>query len=169
MERRSVEALVRGLNEGGVRYLIVGGLAVAAHGVLRFTVDVDIVLDFDPENLRRATTALGGLGYRPRAPVPLEQFSDESARRSWVREKGLTVFSLFSPEHGATEVDLFVEAPFDFDAAHARATRIEIASGVSATFVSRGDLIEMKRQAGRPQDLEDVRRLEGGETPGAQP
>ena len=166
MERRSVEALVRGLNDGGVRYLIVGGLAVAAHGVLRFTVDVDIVLDFDPQNLRRATKALGALGYRPRAPVPLEQFCDEAARQSWVREKGLTVFSLFSPEHGATEVDLFVEPPFDFDAAYARATRIDIASGVSATFVGRDDLIQMKRLAGRQQDLEDVRRLEGEGTPG---
>jgi len=166
MERRSVEALVRTLNAADVRYLIVGGLAVAAHGSLRFTVDVDIVLDLEPTNVQKAVAALGSLGYRPRAPVPLQQFADEKSRQVWVRDKNLMVFSLHSPEHGATEVDLFVEAPFDFGPAYARATRLEVASGLEATFVSRADLIEMKRRAGRPQDLADIRDLEQGGPPG---
>ena len=48
MERRSVEAIVEGLNRAQVRYLIVGGLAVVAHGFVRFTADIDLVLDPDP-------------------------------------------------------------------------------------------------------------------------
>jgi len=46
-----VESIVVALNAAKVRFLIVGGLAVAAHGYLRFTADVDLVLDPEPEAL----------------------------------------------------------------------------------------------------------------------
>jgi hypothetical protein len=160
MERRSVEAIVRALNDSNVRYLIVGGLAVVAHGHARFTGDVDLVLDLEPDNAMGAVEALAGLDYRPRAPVPIREFADAARRREWVDSKGLTVFSLSSPAHPATEVDLFVEEPFDFDAVLGRAVRFEVAPGLAATFISRGDLIDMKRRAGRPVDLDDARVLE---------
>lgn len=166
MERRSVEAIVRALNEAGVRYLVVGGLAVVAHGYVRFTADVDLVLDPEPESLRRAIAALDGLGYRPRAPVEFSEFADPVARARWAREKGLTVFSAFSRKHGATEVDLFIEPPFDFSDAYAKASTLELAPGVTATFVGLADLIEMKRKAGRPQDLQDIEALRGLEERG---
>ena len=160
MERRSVETIVGSLNQAGVRYLVVGGLAVVAHGFVRFTADIDIVLDPDPAAMRRAIAALAGLGYRPRAPVPFEEFADPAKRTEWLREKSLTVFSVFSAQHPATEIDLFVETPFDFEPTYARADRFEVATGVEATFVGREDLIAMKRKAGRPQDLKDVAELE---------
>jgi len=160
MDRRSVEQIVDALNRAEARYLIVGGLAVVAHGVVRFTADIDIVLDPDEAAMRRATQALSGLGYKPRAPVDLAEFVDESKRKAWIRDKGLTVFSLFSPAHSATEVDLFVETPFDFESVYARARRFEVAPGLEATFVGLADLIEMKRKAGRPRDLEDISNLE---------
>ena len=111
MDKSSVEAIVGAMNEAGVRYLIVGGMAVVAHGYVRFTADLDLILDLRDDNLRRAVDALGGQGYRPRAPVPLVDFVDAGKRAQWVREKQLTVFSLDSPRHPRTEVDLFVEAP----------------------------------------------------------
>ena len=160
VERRSVETIVRALNEAGVRYLIAGGLAVVAHGFVRFTADVDMVLDLDAENVRRAVSALSSLGYRPRAPVPLERFAEAQERSRLVSERGMTVFSLFSPGHVATELDLFVELPFDFELVYARAARLEVAPGTPAPFVSIEDLVEMKRKAGRPQDLLDIERLE---------
>jgi hypothetical protein len=160
VERRSVEAIIRGLNQAGVRYLVVGGLAVVAHGHARFTGDVDLVLDLDPDNALRAVEALAALDYRPRAPVPIREFADPVRRREWVESKGLTVFSLASSAHPATEVDLFVEDPFDFAATHARAARFEVAPGLAATFIARADLIAMKRRAGRPVDIEDARVLE---------
>jgi hypothetical protein len=160
VKRQSVEMIVSTLNAAGVRYLIVGGLAVVAHGFTRFTADVDLVLDPDPAGLRRAIGALTSLGYTPRAPVPFADFEDPDKRARWIRDKGMTDFSAFSREHPATEIDLFVEPPFDFEQAFSRAVRFEVAPGVEATFVGRADLIEMKRLAGRPQDLEDIAGLE---------
>lgn len=159
MERRSVEAIFEALNGCGARYLVVGGLAVVAHGYVRLTADIDLVLDPDPVALRRAIAALAALGYRPRAPVEFADFADPVKRRLWAREKGLTVFSVFSPGHRATEVDLFLETPFDFERAYTRGARFQLADGVAGTFVGLEDLIEMKRAAARPQDLEDVESL----------
>ncbi len=160
MERRSIETIVESLNRAGVRYLVAGGLAVVAHGLVRFTADLDLVLDPDPDATRRAIDTLSGLGYRPRAPVGFTDFADPEKRRTWFREKGLTVFSVFSDEHPATEIDLFVETPFDFERAYGSAARFEVGPGIAATFVGLADLIEMKRKAGRPQDLQDVAGLE---------
>ncbi len=159
MQKESVESIIRALNEAAVRYLIAGGLAVVAHGYVRFTADVDLILDFEDGNVRRALAALAALGYRPRPPVPIEQFAEPSMRRWWIEEKGLTVFSLNSPGHQATEVDIFVEAPLDFDAAYPSAFRVEVAANVAATFLSFDDLVALKRKAGRPQDLADIDQL----------
>jgi len=172
MERHSIEAIVSALNRANVRYLIVGGLAVVAHGYVRLTADIDLVLDLEAGNVARALPALKQLGYRPRAPVQLEEFADPQKRAEWVRDKGLTVFSLYSAEHVATEVDLFVEAPLDFEAAYAAAAAMEVAPGLVATFVGLSDLLRLKRQAGRTQDRLDIEQLEalhrarGGGHPG---
>jgi hypothetical protein len=166
MERRSVELIVRSLNEARVRYLVAGGLAVVAHGYVRFTADVDLLLDLAPDNAARAVRALAGLGYRPRAPVPIEDFARPEQRAVWMRDKDMMVFSLFSPDHPATEIDLFVDPPIDFERAWTAAARMEVAPGVEAIVLGRADLIEMKRRAGRPVDIEDARHLEAqGEPP----
>ncbi len=161
MDRGGVEAVIRSLNEAGVRYLVAGGLAVVAHGFVRFTADVDLLLDMDEDNLRRAVAALARMDYRPRAPVPFSEFADAEKRREWVRDKGLTVFSVFSPRYPATEVDLFVESPLDFATAYAAAVRIDVAAaGITATVVGFDDLLRLKRRAGRPQDLVDIENLQ---------
>ena len=160
VKRSSVESIISELNAAGVRYLVVGGLAVVAHGYVRFTADIDLLLDLEESNLNRALVALEGLGYRPRAPVPLEGFVDAGTRKAWVRDKGLTVFSLSSDLHPATEIDLFAEDPLGFGEAYSRAVSMEVAPGVPATFVGLSDLIRLKRAAGRPQDLLDIESLE---------
>lgn len=159
MEKQSVETVVRSLNDAGVRYLIVGGLAVVAHGHVRFTADMDLILDLDLGNVRKAVAALSKLGYRPRAPVRIEEFADAPTRERWVKEKGMRVFSLWSSEHQATEIDLFAQAPFDFADAYACAARLEVSPGLPATFVDLDRLLELKGQAARPRDLQDIERL----------
>jgi hypothetical protein len=163
MEHASVAAVFRALNESSVRYLVVGGFAVVAHGHTRFTADIDLVLAMDLSNLERAVDAFSRLGYQPRAPVPIRDFCDEVRRAQWIAEKRLVVFSLWSPSHPLTDIDLFVASPFrNFDDVYGRALRAEVAPGVTATFVGKSDLIKMKRDAGRRKDLEDLRDLSDG-------
>jgi len=160
MTRKSVEVVVAALEAANVRYLIVGGLAVVAHGYVRFTADLDLVLDPDPAALRRAISALTDLGYRPRVPVDFNEFADPARRAEWIRDKGMIVFAIQSADHSWTEVDLFLEAPFDFEVAYARAARLAIGSSPTATVIGFDDLIAMKRKSGRPVDLTDVTMLE---------
>ena len=87
MEIRSIETIVRALNAAKAQYLIVGGLAVNAHGYERFTRDVDLVIGLQRENILRALRALQAIGYNMRIPVTPEQFADPALRDQWRREK----------------------------------------------------------------------------------
>jgi hypothetical protein len=53
MKLASFEAIIRALNQAGVRYIVVGGLAVIAHGFGRTTYDVDLVIELNPSNIKR--------------------------------------------------------------------------------------------------------------------
>jgi hypothetical protein len=160
MRLQSFEAVVSALNDAGVRYLIAGGLAVNAHGYLRFTHDVDLVIQLVPDNVVLAFQALEALAYRPIVPVAASEFADLDTRKAWIEEKGMTVLNFNSEIHREMPVDLFVEEPFDFDAEFERSLRGEVLPGLFTRFVSIDTLMSMKRVADRPRDRDDVQHLE---------
>jgi hypothetical protein len=159
MDRTSLEIVFRALGDGKVRYLVVCGLAVLAHGFLTVTQDVDLVVDLCPPNPERAATVLEALGFRPAVPVALAEFADPEARARWTNEKQARVLPLFSDTHRTVRVDLFIESPFAFDQAMSRCHEAEIGPGLRVSFVGLQDLPAMKRAAGRPRDLIDIERL----------
>ncbi len=159
MEVRSVEAIVRGWNQAGVRYLIVGGLAVVAHGYVRFTADFDVILDFNRDNLQRAADVLEKSGYLPRIPAQLVDLSEEETRRDWFERRNMLVFSFWTDQHAMTIIDIFIEHPLNFEEMMSRAVASELPSGEKAIYASLQDLLLMKRSAGRPQDLADIAEL----------
>jgi hypothetical protein len=94
-----------------------------------------------------ALKVFASLGYRPRAPVPLDDFEVPDKRRAWVAEKGLTVFSLWSPDHPATEIDLLVEEPIPFEETYARCSHLKVSLNVEACVIGLEDLLSLKRLA----------------------
>jgi hypothetical protein len=159
MKLASVEAIAAALQRGGVRYLVAGGLAVNAHGYLRFTQDIDLVVQLKPDNILPAFQALATLGYRPAVPVTAEQFADSAQRQQWIREKGMQVLNFHSDQHRPTPVDVFVTEPFDFDQEYRQALEGTLLPGLVVRFVSIPTLIAMKRLANRPRDLDDIDHL----------
>jgi len=155
----SFESLATALEAAGVRYLVAGGLAVGAHGYLRFTKDVDIVVQLIPDNIERMYVALGSLRYKPSVPITMQQFSNSELRQIWVRDKGMQVLQFWSDAHRETSVDVFVTEPFAFDEEYARALVVPLRDQLSIRFVSRDTLIQMKQQADRPQDRADIEQL----------
>lgn len=143
----------------GVRYVVVGGMAVVLSGHVRATVDLDVVVDLEPDAAARAMQALGGLGLLPRVPVEPADFAVPAVRERWIRDKHMQVLSFFDPHHPAREVDVFVAYPLDFDLLVAGAVPTQIGDR-TVPVASRNHLIEMKRAAGRPRDLDDVEALE---------
>jgi predicted nucleotidyltransferase len=152
-----LESLFRDLNDRGGRYVLVGGLAVVLHGHLRATGDVDLVVDLGPDQVTRTLAALEAAGFRPYVPVDASEFADPARRAEWMREKGMLVFSL-RPRTGVPMVDLFLEHPLPFDELWARSVVVSL-RGVPVRVASIDDLIALKRQAGRPEDLSDVESL----------
>lgn len=159
MRINRLETIFNALNHAGVRYIVVGGLAVIAHGFIRVTNDIDLVLSFDTQNLVKGVKALEALGLRPRIPVSAEAFADQSLREKWAVEKNMIVFQMSFFDRDDAPIDIFIRPPFDFENEYARAFHEEIAPGVTVPFVHVDRLIAMKQEAGRPQDIEDIRRL----------
>jgi predicted nucleotidyltransferase len=159
MSDDSLSRICRALGQHNVRYLLVGGHAVGAHGYPRATQDIDLVIALDATNARNAITALSGLNYRPIAPVDAFDFCNERKRASWAKEKNAVVFQLATGNPADQPVDLFIQEPFSFEEEYAKAVLIEYAPGVVTPVVSLPALIAMKAAAGRPRDLLDIEEL----------
>jgi hypothetical protein len=139
--------------------VLVGGLAVLLRGHVRLTIDADLIVDLEPVGARGAVEAALASGFRPVAPVDPFDFADPAKRAEWIHEKGLTVFSWFHQHDPLHVLDYFVSHPTSFPELWARAEQLEFRrTGVRVAAIS--DLVALKRRAGRPQDLEDIARLE---------
>ncbi|MDD5262144.1 MAG: hypothetical protein PHD76_09895 [Methylacidiphilales bacterium] len=159
MEVRSIETIVKTLNDANVQYLIVGGLAVNAHGYERLTVDVDLVIGLQPENITRALYALRSIGYQTRIPVSPEEFANRENREAWRKDKQMLVLQLWSDAHLRTPIDVFVYEPFDFAEEYAKARKEAVFADIQAPVICYETLLAMKREAGRPKDLLDIEAL----------
>jgi len=159
MKLASFEAIVRALNGAQVRFIVVGGIAVIAHGYGRVTRDIDLVIQLQPDAINRAFKALETLGYYPRVPISAAQFADASLRAQWIREKGMKVLNFRSDAHRETPVDLFITEPFDFEEEYRAALIQESAAGLPVRILRLDSLLRMKAAAGRGQDLADIDEL----------
>lgn len=153
------EELLAYLDGAGVRFVVVGGIAVVIHGYARLTADIDLVIDLEAANVNRTIDALTARGFRPLLPVKAADFADEATRREWVETRNLQVFSLVDPATPSITLDLFAREPIPFDELWSRAEVIDL-RGHTIRIASIEDLIRMKRAAARPQDLTDVQALE---------
>lgn len=117
------------------------------------------MFDLAEENLRKAVSALEDLEYQPQVPVALCELANEESRQEWVVEKDAKVLTLFSDAVPGLTVDILLEVPFDFGDAYEKRRVDEPEPGVEASFLGLEDLLVMKEQAGRPQDLADVHKL----------
>lgn len=149
------EILFSALNKEKVRYLVVGGIAVNLYGIERATADIDLVVDLEENNLQKFIKVMKGHNYKPKIPVKLDDFTEKEKRENWIKEKGMTVFSLFDPKNPFFLLDIFVETPFNFDIVYEAREEIH-AEKTIIPLVPIQYLIEMKEKTGRPQDIADV-------------
>ena len=158
--KKEVQQIVEALNNANVRYVVAGGLAVVAHGYLRLTMDIDLVIDLERDNLLRGLNVLETVGYKPRLPVTNEQFADVKIRENWIKDKNMMVFPLWNPSDvNGMVVDIFVKCPFDFEDEYANAKWMEIDGGTQVPVVGLDCLLKMKETAARPKDLVDIEYL----------
>jgi predicted nucleotidyltransferase len=153
------ERVFRLLNEHEIRYVIVGGIAVILHGIPRLTADLDVAIDLEPAQARRAIDALQRTGFVAEIPIDIRQFADENVRRSWIAEKNMKALSLHDGEMPPTVIDILAESPIAFEDLYRRAKLVSL-DEMTLRVASIPDLIALKRLSGRPEDLRDIAELE---------
>lgn len=159
MKLTAFEAVTSALGKAKVRFLVAGGLAVNAHGYMRTTFDVDLVIQLDADNIAKAFKTLETIDYKPSAPVTAEQFSDPKQRNAWIKHKHMQVLNFHSPQYPHAPVDVFVTEPFDFNSEYKAALVGRPLEHLVVRFVSIPTLIKMKQIANRPKDLDDIEHL----------
>jgi hypothetical protein len=147
------------LQEKKVNYLVVGGIAVALHGVPRFTADADFVLELVPQNIQKFIKAITELGYEPKVPVNPLDFADAKIRNNWIKNKNMKVFSFWQSNDPLKLIDVFVSNPIDYNELN-KEKIVKKAAGIEIPIPSIKHLIQLKKIAGRSEDLRDIQMLE---------
>ncbi len=152
--------LLGALVAGGVEFLVIGGLAVAAHGFERATKDVDVVPSPEPANLARLYAVLCELDAEP---IEIGDFRPDE-RPYELSPEGLAAGGNWAlmTRHGRIDVMQYLEGVIESDADYAShaARSLVVATPVgSVRFAAYEDLLRMKYAAGRDLDLTDIRAL----------
>lgn len=141
------------LDKAEVPYAIVGGYAVALHGAIRGTIDVDIVIQWSLKNLQNTENAFKQIGLVSLIPITAEtlfHFRDE-----YIQNRNLIAWNFYDPSKPLNQVDIII----NYDLKNIRNTKAVNTALGTIRVLSLNELIEMKKASGRPQDLEDVKAL----------
>ena len=153
------EEVFRTLQKNKIRYVVLGGMAVNFHHIVRMTADLDLIVQLeDGENVRRFVIALGKLGYRPRVPVNPVDFADPQKRKQWREEKGAKVFTFVLP-NSYEQLDVFIHNPISFLQLYKRRKKMRFGNLV-IPVASLKDLKTLKKLANREKDLYDIQHIE---------
>jgi len=141
------------LSRARVEFIVVGGVAAIAHGSARLTFDLDIVYARDEPNVARLAAALAPLAPYLRGAPPGLPFHWDAA----TIQRGLN----FTLTTSLGDIDVIGEATGGgtYTALLPHSRTLE-AFGVRFQCVELDRLIQLKRAAGRPKDLEAVAELE---------
>lgn len=131
-------------NANGVRYLVVGGYAVAFHGHPRYTKDLDLWIEATPDNAARLVAALEQFGFGSLKLIPADFLVPDR------------VIQLGYPPN---RIDLLTTlVGVDFDCCYAARIKVDL-DGIALPVIDRENLKQNKRATGRLQDLADVEAL----------
>jgi predicted nucleotidyltransferase len=148
------DQLLRRLSEAGVEFVLIGGLAVNAWGVIRGTKDVDIVVAPDVVNLKRVADVATAINGHIQTG---ESFLSSQPSIAGQLASGEQV--AIETELGRLDVVQGLDGVPAFEELRTRATETEVL-GVSVAVCSIEDLKAMKRAAGRTRDLADLEDLD---------
>ena len=147
------EEIIRKFNNAGVKYAIVGGVAVNLHGHIRMTADLDIVLELEDSNLAKAITTLRESGFVCKIPVDPMGLADSNTRNDWIKNKNMKALNFY---RDTDEVDLVVDTPVKYEEA---TKTIFAVKNINYPVVSKEDLIKMKEVSNRHHDMDDIKKL----------
>ncbi len=144
MLNQDFKEFIQSLNDNHVRYLVIGGYAVAMHGHPRYTKDIDVWIEISPQNAANMVKALEQFGF---ASLGL-QAADF-----------LVIDQIIQLGYPPNRIDLITTPPgVNFESCYA--SRLEtVIDEVIVNFIDLDNLKKSKKAAGRLQDLADLENL----------
>ena len=114
---------------------------------------MDLVLDLGEKNLNLCEDILKSLGFVSKIPVDADMILKN--RDMFIQEKNLIAWSFYNPNNPSEIIDILIHKDLaDMSSTIMRHADIEL------SVIAKQDLIDMKRESGRPQDIEDIKALE---------
>jgi len=148
-----IEQIASTLKKHKVDYAIVGGYAVALHGAIRGTVDLDLIISLDPGQYDAIEHALKAVGLESRLPVTGQDVFN--FREEYIQNRNLTAWCFINPKNPLEIVDIIITHDLmGMEIVYRKMGKFKL------PILAIPDLIKMKREAGRPQDIEDIKALE---------
>jgi len=144
--------IIEALQRAQVDYALVGGYAVALHGAVRGTVDVDLVLNFSKRDFESAEKAFQSIGLKSRLPIDATEVFE--FRKEYIENRNLIAWSFYNAANPIEVVDVVLTE--DLRKIQTRTLKV---GKYSLRIASIDDLIKMKLKSARPQDLADVEAL----------
>ena len=145
MLNQDFKEFIQSLNDNGVRYLVVGGYAVALHGYPRYTKDIDVWVEMTGENASKIVKALNQFGFGS-----LDLKESDFVIPDQIIQLG------YPPRR----IDILTTLPgVEFSECYPAHTTVDV-GGVSVNFIDLENLKKNKKATGRHQDLADLENLE---------
>ena len=160
MMEASLRAIIQGLNDAKVRYLVVGPLAVAAHGCMPQIENIELSLVPGGGNTGRMISCLEGMGYRRHVPRTAVEIAEEARRERMEGEEFAKVLRFRSKRRVEIGVCVVLDERLDFEEMYARSESLALAAGLEIPVCAYGDLVRLKRYSGRSNDFVDLEQLE---------
>jgi hypothetical protein len=145
--------IIDSFDAGKVKYALVGGFALALHGIVRATMDVDFVLSLKQGEYEAAEKALGKIGLQSRLPIRAEDII--KMRREYIENRNLIAWSFVDYKNPSRQVDILITR----DLKDLQTQKVSV-GGRKITVATLQELLAMKTEAGRPQDLIDIKNIQ---------
>ncbi len=140
------------LTKARLKYALVGGYALVFHGLVRATVDVDLVLSLTIKDFKSAENALAKIGLKSRLPVRAEDII--KMRIEYIEKRNLLAWSFVDYADPTKQVDLLITK----DVKDLDVEKVSV-GGRKIYVATLSELLRLKTESGRPQDLVDIQNI----------
>jgi len=148
-----LKTLCQTLQQSEIPFALVGGHAVALHGAVRGTVDIDLIILWQKKHLMKLEQTLTSMGLISRLPLTAEDIFN--FRDEYIEKRHLIAWNFYNPADLSQQVDVLI----NYDLGNKPIKQLAM-TGVKVPLLNINDLITMKKTVGRPQDIADIAALE---------
>lgn len=138
--------------KSSLKYALVGGYALALHGIARATVDVDFVLSLNLADFELVESLLKKLGLQSRLPVRAQDII--KMRKEFIEKRNLIAWSFVDYNDPQRQVDILITKTLS-----KTKTQIISVGGRKIVVATLPELLKLKTESARPQDLVDIESI----------